>query len=330
MALSTSDPPTPAVETGEADLEAPSTTAPAQNISVPAPAGHNREVSEVSYADMTPPANVARYTVADLTGESKEMLAEDDVLRSLEQETGKNKSARSILMPELKETDAAAFEKADDASDDDPIITARDHHTSTENHTLRDLTAQLMTANDELGKERNGLKNATEGTAAARMADKAAAMFSSMGHLPEGVTLDEKTGKVVKTTEPVSADTKKRFRQQLQESREKFKNNREIFMDYIQPQKKFIRHFWWIRFQYIVFPFTGMAALLFYVFDNPPHGKLTENDDGRFVTENGITPDTATTSWWLLFVVRQTTTLSFGTLHALDNTTFSFLSHHEF
>jgi hypothetical protein len=52
---------------------------------------------------------------------------------------------------------------------------------------------------------------------------------------------------------------------------------------------------------YLVIPFTGVAAILFYLVDNPPTGR---NTTGEWVT------DVPSTSWWLLFVVRQAVTLT--------------------
>ena len=96
--------------------------------------------------------------------------------------------------------------------------------------------------------------------------------------------------------------------------------NQELFVDYFRPQKKVIGHYWWIRLKFIILPGLAAATILFYAGKNPnpPHGQLSGDDSGTgtFVNDKGIVPETASVSWWILFAVRQSVTLSSGTCDA--------------
>jgi hypothetical protein len=309
-------------EKADADLEAPEFN-PATNAAAStgrSPLGG--EVSEApATAEHTPQPPRIPYTVMDLTGDNRDMLAEDDVIRSIEQLPFRTSSTRQILFPEIAEETVVEFEKQDDAAveeeDDSNLAPVRRSLSKTPG--LRDLTAQLMTANRAAQmlnstkspnpEDRTGMDVATRGTAADRMADTAAAMFSSVGELPAGGSVHGQSGQPGSTSSNASEGTRRKFRKQM----EAIKHNRELFVDYISPRKKFIGHYWWFRFKYIIIPGLGVAALLFYAVGNPPHGILEKNDQGQFAYENGDLPksDDTSVSWWLLFAVRQVITQSF-------------------
>jgi hypothetical protein len=224
------------------------------------------------------------------------------------------------LFPELPDESVIEFEDRPlpEDEEDDAIRRPVGRSTLTKAQGLRDLTAQLLlttTNGDDRNREqRMGMNNATRGTAADRMADKAVAMFSSTGELPVGVLFDDATGQPVRTSSEVPNGTRRKFRKKIQASREKIKMNRELFVDYFRPRKKVIGHYWWVRIKYIIVPGLAAATLLFYVGNNPPHGKLVDvNEDGSYLTVGGVKPDKPSISWWILFIVRQVVTLSSGT-----------------
>ena len=60
-------------------------------------------------------------------------------------------------------------------------------------------------------------------------------------------------------------------------------------------------------------PATGLAAILFYLTDNPPTGRASNG-----YTALGTSGDVASASWWILFIcVRQVTTFSLAMLAQL-------------
>ena len=358
---------------------------------------HDRQVSDVTFVgdSSSTPHYAPSYTVGDITGLDHDRLAEDDVLRTLEQQqqqqrtsqpgtmlsnNANNRSSRLVLFPELPDESVIDFEEMEEEElkqaesrtkpsevrgnnddDDDGAISApttpreadptaappiRGRVTLAKTNGLRDLTAQLISAaretngnnsnnatnnnwNNLVAGERMGMNGATRGTAADRMAEKAAAMFASMGELPQGVTTSNTTttssgqppGRVDDPNNNNNNNRhQRRFRRTIQTSREKLKMNQELFVDYFRPQKKVIGHYWWIRLKFIILPGLITATILFYVGKNPnpPHGQLTGDDSGsrKFVNDKGIVPETASVSWWILFIVRQSVTLSSGTCRA--------------
>jgi hypothetical protein len=90
--------------------------------------------------------------------------------------------------------------------------------------------------------------------------------------------------------------------------------------------------------RWIMLPCLGVAALLFYVFDNP---LVQSNDDaesyqgdGVDATGDGVANNGSTTpasiSWWLLFVgVRQCITLELGKLRIVDVEAFGGYTSHD-
>jgi hypothetical protein len=280
------------------------------------------EVSPVITQDYTvDPMITQDYTVEDLQGEDKNLQAEGDVIEALERDSLKMRgSARSILMPQLSDDKAVTFEEETPAPAPMDPTDMEDTPTPVERNALRDLTAQLMTHRRETSEvPSNGFDGATRGTAADRMADTAEMLFKSTGELPDGVHIDSegqpKTGKPGasgRTGSDAGSQTKHNAMKQMKIVRQKMKNNKELFVDFVQPRKRYIGHFWWVRFKFSILPGAAIAALLFYVFDNPPHGSfLKKNGNGDHVDDSGSVPETASVSWWILFIaVRQMLTFS--------------------
>jgi len=270
----------------------------------------------------TPPSpSPVTLTVGDIIGTNSEALAENDVIRTLEQQkqAGKNKSTRQVRFPDIPDKSLVEFEEAMD--DEEVIVAPLTAAKSTSpgrggglnmsrSNGLRDLTAQLILTteeNDHNDRERIGMNAATRGTAADRMADKAVAMFTSMGSLPTSLSPTMAGGG---GPNPTSSDSDqedaavRRLRFRFRRTKEKLRMNRELFLDYFRPRKKVIGHYWWIRLKYIIVPGVTAAVILFYAAGNP-YPRATKLD------KNGITAS-ASISWWILFAVRLTVTLSSG------------------
>jgi len=98
------------------------------------------------------------------------------------------------------------------------------------------------------------------------------------------------------------------------------------FQMFFEPIRGAMRTYAKVALLYVMIPSAGIAAILFYVADNPPTGVLLPKDDGRRPALNGTTflidtegqvvdPAKASASWWILFVfVRQTVTLTMALL----------------
>eukprot|EP00429_Kryptoperidinium_foliaceum_P005891 CAMPEP_0176010106 /NCGR_PEP_ID=MMETSP0120_2-20121206/4593_1 /TAXON_ID=160619 /ORGANISM="Kryptoperidinium foliaceum, Strain CCMP 1326" /LENGTH=393 /DNA_ID=CAMNT_0017342919 /DNA_START=27 /DNA_END=1205 /DNA_ORIENTATION=+ len=176
-------------------------------------------------------------SVADLTGTHPELLAHDDLFRSLEQQrkerlTKSSKNlALSFLVPSLPEDQTEDFlnmsteqwksnhprEELEDAVDeDDNVEVDEDEAELTEEvhnqredkarKSLRSLTAQIITANRALkGMNKNsGLKEATKGTPSDRMAEQAEVIFASTSKkTPDGISFDETGKPVLKRMKPL-------------------------------------------------------------------------------------------------------------------------------
>ena len=88
------------------------------------------------------------------------------------------------------------------------------------------------------------------------------------------------------------------------------------FEDFFAPRRKTIIYFLRTTVFFIILPCMGLAAILFYLADNPPTGRVdlspnATNATGGLVNEKGeeIEQDKASASWWLLFIgVRQVVT----------------------
>jgi hypothetical protein len=274
-------------------------------------ASSRREHSDVTFEELTPVTK--DYTVEDLQGDHGDLQAEGDVIQAIEGSSlDLQGSARNILIPELPVDKAAAFENEIPA----PMDPSDSRSPYIRSNGLRELTALLMTANLNREKEHKGLDGATRGTAADRMADTAEMLFKSKGELPDGIHIDSngqpKTGNPASNVvSEAQAQTKRNAIKRMRIARQHVKENRELFTDFLKPRKKYIGHYWWIRFKYAILPGLGVAALLFYILDNPPHGRLVKVD-GKYVDEKfGSVPDTASVSWWFLFIaVRQVVTFS--------------------
>lgn len=76
--------------------------------------------------------------------------------------------------------------------------------------------------------------------------------------------------------------------------------NLEIWLAFFRPRKQYMVAYIRRIVFYIILPFVGTAAILFYFFNNPPAADA----------ENGVTAIGASVSWWLLYVARQCVTLS--------------------
>ncbi len=245
-----------------------------------------------------------RYTVATIQGDQTDVMTEGDVIESIEESSNHLKgSARNILLPQLTDDRGQDFETKS------PPISPKGKR-SNRVVSLRDLTAQLIIASGDRDTDRKGCDGATRGTAADRMADTAEIMFSSQGDLPDGIHFDVE-GRPKIDVEKLPNEAKGTLRKKFQATRDHIKENKDLFVDFLRPRKKFIWGFWWIRFKFLILPGSCIAALLFYACGNPPHGKLNKVN-GEYVDEKfGTTPATASVSWWILFIaVRQVITFA--------------------
>jgi hypothetical protein len=246
----------------------------------------------------------ARYSLADIQGDRIEALAEGDFIESLEQSSNignEKRSARNVLLAELT---GSNIEYLENQKEEEVSPTTKN---STNSTSLRDLTTELILANAERDSDRKGCDGVTRGTASDRMAEAAGLLFSIREKRRKGSPSVQPR----KSSETVQSENKATNRKRLQATREHIKESRDLFVDFIQPRKRMIFNFWWIRFKWLIVPGTAIAFFLFFVLDNPPHGKLTLVD-GKYVDPTtGTAPFTASVSWWVLFVaVRQVITFS--------------------
>ena len=103
-----------------------------------------------------------------------------------------------------------------------------------------------------------------------------------------------------KVTQSVSTRRKNKKHNIFEEATDKLKSEWEVWGAFLRPRRGHIRYYIRTTLLYIVFPLTGIAAILFYLCGNPGSRK---NEDGTF-------EDTASVSWWFLFVVREVVTFS--------------------
>ncbi len=83
---------------------------------------------------------------------------------------------------------------------------------------------------------------------------------------------------------------------------DKLKDDMYIWKTFFRPRREHMAAYIKRTICYVVLPFVGIAAILFYFAGNPSTGKsIGETSDEK-----------ASISWWLLFVVRQVTTMSFA------------------
>jgi len=90
------------------------------------------------------------------------------------------------------------------------------------------------------------------------------------------------------------------FQKSVHAANDKFKDDWETWKTFFKPRKEHVWSYIKLVLVYLIIPLTGIAAILYYLVDNPPTGK---SEDGS----NGVN---ASASWWLLFVVRQAITFS--------------------
>ena len=94
------------------------------------------------------------------------------------------------------------------------------------------------------------------------------------------------------------------------------KGEMDALNSFFRPRRNMIRTYFQRLVLYIVVPFVGVAALLYYCFENPPTGILSsedlldEEDDKKVDNKDDEEEAEASASWWLLFCVRQVVTLS--------------------
>lgn len=81
---------------------------------------------------------------------------------------------------------------------------------------------------------------------------------------------------------------------------DKFKDDLDVWKSFFRPRREHMAAYIKRAVCYLALPFTAVAAILFYFAGNPPTGKSIDGSSG----------ERASISWWLLFVVRQVTTLS--------------------
>jgi hypothetical protein len=92
----------------------------------------------------------------------------------------------------------------------------------------------------------------------------------------------------------------KHRRRLISSAADKVKDDLEAWQNFFSPRSDTFWVYVKRMLLYVVAPFTGIAAVLFYFATNPPTGKSEDGDPG----------DMASASWWLLFVVRQVVTFS--------------------
>lgn len=85
---------------------------------------------------------------------------------------------------------------------------------------------------------------------------------------------------------------------------DKLKDDLDIWKTFFRPRREHMMSYMKRIICWVMVPFIGIAAILFYFADNTPTGKAIDGEPG----------DRASASWWLLFVVRQvvTATLALG------------------
>lgn len=131
----------------------------------------------------------------------------------------------------------------------------------------------------------------------------AKAVTKSSGDIEEGQAGDDNNGKEKKVAN---------------NSYEAFKAEFKDFNEWLKFSRKGVWTYLKIIFFYLIFPSTGVAALLFYVFENPPCGTQaecikfqnsfrrnatdTEESDGSLRSLIIGRSETASISWWLLFL----------------------------
>ena len=97
--------------------------------------------------------------------------------------------------------------------------------------------------------------------------------------------------------------------------RREWQSVREL-QDFFEPKKTTIALYFRVAFLYIAAPLIGIAAVLFYVADCPPTGRLVNNGqpdaNGTLLNTEGdvVDPNQASISWWLIFAVRQLVTFT--------------------
>jgi hypothetical protein len=117
--------------------------------------------------------------------------------------------------------------------------------------------------------------------------DEEASTTSSDDSNPNGGSVGDKT-------------RKSRRSHLLSSAADTLKDDWEIWSSFFNPRKEHIVAYSKILVLYFGIPFLAVSAILFYAFDNPPTGKSPDGSPGS----------RASASWWLLFVVRQSVTLS--------------------
>ena len=81
---------------------------------------------------------------------------------------------------------------------------------------------------------------------------------------------------------------------------DKLKDDFDGWKTFFRPRRKHLKAYIKRYICYVVLPFVSASAILFYLVGNPPTGKSMDGSAG----------EKASVSWWLLFVVRQLTTMS--------------------
>lgn len=81
----------------------------------------------------------------------------------------------------------------------------------------------------------------------------------------------------------------------------RFKEDVELWRSFFQPRRGALRSYVKNVLLYLILPAAGVAAILYYLVENPPTGK----------SEDGSSGDHASASWWILFIcIRQIITFS--------------------
>jgi hypothetical protein len=134
--------------------------------------------------------------------------------------------------------------------------------------------------------------------------------------------LAEGAAKAPTTTSPPQNNEDRRHRlwHPFHRFRQEARNDIVYFGDFIVPRWRSVQQDFTRILRWIMFPCLGVAALLFYVFENPPTGVNDDegpNGDGGNSAQDGVgtigSTHPASISWWLIFLgVRQCITLELG------------------
>lgn len=126
----------------------------------------------------------------------------------------------------------------------------------------------------------------------------------------EGNTEDLEAGNTAaqETSQPAKRKfNPKGFKITMNVANDTLNENWESWTSFFQPRKENVWSYVKLVALYVIIPLTGIAAILYYLVNNPPTG----------ISQDGSSGSKASTSWWLLFVARQVITFSLALLMQL-------------